>query len=116
MLNLEGFNNIKTFGSSYKKLDSYNWHLLSLWQNYKQPIFDYVFLDGAHSFPVDALAFFLIDMLLKKGGIIDFDDYNCTHAWHIETNEKKYKEKRAKWNMEHFYIGFENHLHRNSLK
>jgi len=39
------------------------------------PIYDYVFLDGAHTFAIDALTFFLADKLLKVGGHMDFDDY-----------------------------------------
>jgi hypothetical protein len=37
---------------------------------------DYVFLDGAHTFAIDALTFFLTDRLLKIGGHFDFDDYS----------------------------------------
>jgi hypothetical protein len=42
------------------------------------PIFDYCFLDGAHTFSIDALNFFLCDKLTRIGGFIDFDDYNWT--------------------------------------
>lgn len=44
------------------------------------PIYDYIYLDGAHVFLHDALAFFLSDRLLKVGGCIDFDDY----FWSVE--------------------------------
>ncbi|MDR1241943.1 MAG: class I SAM-dependent methyltransferase [Deltaproteobacteria bacterium] len=94
MLNEECFSNIYIHGSSYKKMDSYNWNLLFLLKNAKHPFFDYVFLDGAHSFPVDGLAFFLIDMLLKKGGYIDFDDYHWTHAGHIIGSVEKYADEQ----------------------
>ena len=40
------------------------------------PIFDYCFLDGAHTFAVDALNFYLCDRLLAIGGYMDFDDYH----------------------------------------
>jgi len=90
MLEAEGFTNINIHGSSYKKMDSYNWNLVDILKNTTSPIFDYVFLDGAHSFPVDGLAFFLIDMLLKTNGYIDFDDYNWTHAAHITNASNKY--------------------------
>ena len=39
------------------------------------PIFDYVFIDGAHTWMLDALAFLLVDRLLRVGGYVDFDDY-----------------------------------------
>jgi Methyltransferase domain len=70
-----GFKNIKMFGSSYKLLDSYNWQLAKLIETIDLPIYDYVFLDGAHTFAIDALTFFLADRLLKIGGYFDFDDY-----------------------------------------
>jgi Methyltransferase domain len=70
-----GFKNIRTFGSSYKLLDSYNWQLAKLIEANDLPIYDYVFLDGAHTFAIDALTFFLADRLLKTGGYFDFDDY-----------------------------------------
>ena len=57
---------------------SYNWQLAKLVAANDGPIFDYIFLDGAHTFAVDALTFFLCDKLLKIGGYIDFDDYNWT--------------------------------------
>lgn len=41
---------------------------------------DFCFIDGAHSWDVDGLAFFLIDKLLKPGGWILFDDLMWTFA------------------------------------
>ncbi len=91
MLQEEGFSNIHGHGATFKKMDSYNWNLLNLLEKSDGPLFDYVFLDGAHSFPVDGLAFFMIDMLLKPGGYIDFDDYHWTHSEHIEANTDNYE-------------------------
>jgi predicted O-methyltransferase YrrM len=39
-----------------------------------EPLYDFVFIDGAHTWDVDALAFALVDRLLKPGGWILFDD------------------------------------------
>jgi hypothetical protein len=44
------------------------------------PIFDYIFIDGAHTFAIDGLTFFLADQLLKPGGYVDFDDYTWSLA------------------------------------
>ena len=68
------------FGCSYKLLDSYNWMLAQQIQRHSGPIYDYVFLDGAHTFAIDALAFVLVDRLLNVGGYVDFDDYDWTLA------------------------------------
>lgn len=43
-----------------------------------EPVYDYVFIHRAHTWAVDALTSFLVDQLLKRGGCIDFDDYEWT--------------------------------------
>lgn len=95
LLTMEGFTNIHAHGATFKKLDSYNWNLLGLLQKESAPIFDYVFLDGAHTFPVDGLAFFLVDLLLKPGGCIDFDDYHWTLSSHIAGSKEEYAKEDA---------------------
>jgi predicted O-methyltransferase YrrM len=79
-LKSEGFENVKGHGCSSKLLDSYNWSLSLLLQAGQPPTFDYCFIDGAHSWNVDALTFFLADRLLTVGGYIDFDDYSWAMA------------------------------------
>jgi predicted O-methyltransferase YrrM len=39
-----------------------------------EPLYDFVFIDGAHTWDVDALAFASVDRLLKPGGWILLDD------------------------------------------
>jgi predicted O-methyltransferase YrrM len=58
---------------------SYNWELMRLLERQRSgaatvPCFDFCFLDGAHSWETDGLAFFLVDKLLRPGGWILFDD------------------------------------------
>lgn len=70
-------NRIHYFGNTQKFNDSYNWSLMKLLtENNHQRLFDYCFLDGAHTFAVDALTFFLCDKMVKAGGYLDFDDYH----------------------------------------
>lgn len=70
-------NRVFYFANSQRYNDSYNWALVNLIKsNARRPIFDYVFLDGAHTFAIDGLSFFLCDLLLCPGGYLDFDDYN----------------------------------------
>jgi hypothetical protein len=70
-------NQITYYANSQRYNDSYNWALGKLVLKGKAtPIFDYCFLDGAHTFAVDALNHFLCDRLLRVGGFMDFDDYN----------------------------------------
>lgn len=40
--------------------------------------FDFVYLDGAHTFAIDGLAFFMVDLFLKPGGLLFFDDLHWT--------------------------------------
>ncbi len=65
--------------------NTYNWELMRLLQNYRdgrrtRPIFDFVFIDGAHTWEVDGFAFFLVDKLLQPGGWLLFDDVHWTMA------------------------------------
>jgi predicted O-methyltransferase YrrM len=75
-----GYRNVKGFGCSYKLLDSYNWPLAQQIEKHDEPIYDYVFIDGAHTWAVDGFTTFLADRLLKPGGYMEFDDYAWTLA------------------------------------
>lgn len=57
--------------------DSYNWSLAHCL--IEQLEYDFVYIDGAHTWNHDAMAFLLADKMLKPGGIIAFDD----HSWAI---------------------------------
>ncbi len=76
----EGLKNVAVHGCSRCSHDSYNWNLMRLLRDAPELRFDYVYLDGAHTWETDGLAFFLCDMLLKQKGFIDFDDYDWCHA------------------------------------
>jgi predicted O-methyltransferase YrrM len=65
--------------NSGRTFDSYCWSLMNLIEENKEPIFDYVFIDGNHTWFTDGFAFLLVDKLLKVGGYVDFDDYNWTY-------------------------------------
>ena len=79
-LRADGHRNVLSVPNSRRLLDSYNWSLMRLIEEHEEPIFDYVFLDGAHTWAFDALAFLLVDRLLRPGGHVDFDDYRWTLA------------------------------------
>lgn len=70
--------NFVSHANSHRTLDSYNWSLVKLLEKNPAPMLEYVYLDGAHTWAVDALAFLLLDRLLKPGGYMDFDDYHWT--------------------------------------
>lgn len=89
-LNCLGFSNVIAHGNSRKLYDDYNWSLMKLLRDRRSPMFDYVYLDGAHTWHHDALAFFLIDRLLCVGGYLELDDFNWTHASSPTVNPQRH--------------------------
>jgi hypothetical protein len=79
-LRAAGHRNVVAHGNSRRLLDSYNWSLMAVLAEQPEPVLDYVFIDGAHAWAHDALAFLLADRLLVRGGYIDFDDDGRTPA------------------------------------
>jgi hypothetical protein len=64
---------------------SYTWELKRLIERQSvkgTQLFDFCFIDGAHTWDTDGLAFFLVDKLLRPGGWILFDDLD----WRLSDN------------------------------
>jgi hypothetical protein len=64
---------------------SYNWELMKIVRRQTVdertvPCFDFCFLDGAHTWETDGLAFLLVDRLLREDRWILFDDVVWTLA------------------------------------
>ena len=76
----EGFDNIHAHPNSERHWDNYNWTLGVMLLGGMGPAFDYIYLDGARTFVTDALAFFLCDRLLRRSGLLEFNDYEGTYA------------------------------------
>jgi predicted O-methyltransferase YrrM len=62
---------------------SYTWELMRIVEERTEgdvtdPMFDFCFLDGAHTWETDGLAFLLVDRLLHPDRWIVFDDVNWT--------------------------------------
>jgi predicted O-methyltransferase YrrM len=94
-LRAAGHGNVCAHGNSRRLLDSYNWSLMAVLAEHPDPAFDYVFIDGAHTWAHDALAFVLADRLLVRGGYIDFDDYGWTLASSPSMNPVAFPEVEA---------------------
>ncbi len=58
---------------------SYIWRLMKMLEDSPSPRFDFCYIDGAHDWFVDGFAFFLVDRLLKPGGLVIFDDLDWTY-------------------------------------
>lgn len=59
---------------------TYTWRLRDFLRLEPRPVFDLVFLDGAHTWEPDALAFLLAEKLLRPGGWFVFDDVDWSMA------------------------------------
>ena len=57
---------------------SYVWDLSQLANNEDDLIFDYILLDGAHCFQVDAAALWYLEYMMKSGTILELDDWGWT--------------------------------------
>jgi predicted O-methyltransferase YrrM len=57
---------------------SFTWELRKLILETPRPQFDFCFFDGGHTWDVTGFGFLLVDILLKPGGWIIFDDMNWT--------------------------------------
>lgn len=78
------------YGSDPTKLfDSYNWGLGKALANNQR--FDFVFIDGAHTWHHDALAFLLVDRMLVRGGWVVFDDLGWSHGTSLTQNPDAYE-------------------------
>lgn len=70
---------LSKYVDTYFEPTSYTWRLMKILEDNPEPQYDLCYLDGAHNWFVDGFAFFLIDRLLKPGGLIIFDDLNWTY-------------------------------------
>jgi predicted O-methyltransferase YrrM len=59
---------------------SFTWELQKLIGQAPRPQFDLCYFDGGHTWDETGFGFLLIDLLLRPGGVIVFDDMNWTIA------------------------------------
>jgi predicted O-methyltransferase YrrM len=75
---------------------SYNWFLHRKLRDRVsngdvEPLYDFCFLDGAHTWIDDGLAFLLVDRLLRPGGWLLFDDlpWKLDERWNVPDEERQ---------------------------
>jgi predicted O-methyltransferase YrrM len=76
----------------YFEPTSYTWRMMRFLEQGLRDYFDFIYLDGAHTWAVDGLAFYLGTLLLKPGGWILFDDLKWTFAQSLIAEEPWVKE------------------------
>ena len=59
---------------------SFTWELCKLFEQDPRPAFDFCYIDGAHTWDGTGFSFLLVDLLLKPGGWVIFDDLD----WSID--------------------------------
>jgi predicted O-methyltransferase YrrM len=61
-----------------------------------EPLYDFCFLDGAHTWADDGFAFLLVDRLLRPGGWILFDDlpWKLDERWDVPDEERELAQVR----------------------
>ncbi|WP_026491357.1 class I SAM-dependent methyltransferase [Butyrivibrio sp. XPD2002] len=74
--------NLHPMANTKRTYDSYSWNLAKMILDEKEnkDFFDFVYLDGAHTFIHDAITTVLLKRMIKVGGILLFDDVDWTLA------------------------------------
>jgi len=79
-----------TFDASYS---TYTWYLKTQIEKHLgrsgnvQPIYDFIFLDGAKNWSTDGLAVVLAERLLRPGGWLLLDDLGWSYANNVKTSQ-----------------------------
>lgn len=71
---------LSSFVDAFFEPVSYTWRLANWLQENESPRFDLCYLDGAHTFETDGLAFFLVTKLLVPGGWLILDDLDWSYG------------------------------------
>ena len=67
---------------------SYTWRLMKLLEAHSEPIYDFCYIDGGHSWDVSGFGFFLVEKLVRPGGWLLFDDLDWTYERMIGSEGK----------------------------
>ncbi|MGH1479068.1 MAG: class I SAM-dependent methyltransferase [Geminicoccales bacterium] len=67
---------------------SFNWRLMRMLEQQPRPVFDFCYIDAAHTWNDTGFGFFLVDKVLKPGGWILFDDLTFDYQRLIEPGKK----------------------------
>lgn len=70
---------------------SHTWELSKMIRQAPRPQFDFCYFDGGHTWDVTGFGFVLVNMLLKPGGWIIFDDLDWTIQKSVKSNPTRSK-------------------------
>lgn len=81
--------NLESYVNYYYEPKSYTWRMMRFLQEGKVGTFDFVYIDGSHTWDGAGYDFYLASKLLKKNGWILFDDILLTY----ENTQPNWKSK-----------------------
>jgi predicted O-methyltransferase YrrM len=70
---------LKEYVTVFYEPRSYTWRLMKFLEAQSDPIYDFCYIDGGHSWDVSGFGFFLVEKLLRPGGWLLFDDLDWTY-------------------------------------
>lgn len=73
--------------ASYEQ-GSFNWKLMRMLEAEERPVFDFCYIDAAHTWDDTGFGFFLVDKLLAPNGWILFDDLDFVYETLVKPGEK----------------------------
>lgn len=86
----------------------YNWFLHGMLRKQRrggaiEPVYDFVFIDGAHTWEIDGLALDLSKRLLRPGGWILLDDlawmFDASYEEHMTAEERQFAHVQEIWDL-----------------
>ncbi|UPY38019.1 class I SAM-dependent methyltransferase [Sediminicoccus sp. KRV36] len=99
-----GWRNAVAHPNGRKIFESYSWSLAQLLRGMRQSgqdgVFDFVYLDGAHSWGHDAPAALALVPLLRPGGVLLLDDHRWTFAQSPSLNPERHPPTAAQYSQE----------------
>lgn len=66
---------------------SYNWKLMKMLEEENRPVFDFCYIDAAHTWDDTGYGFFLVDKLLAPNGWLLFDDLDFAYEKLVKPGE-----------------------------
>jgi predicted O-methyltransferase YrrM len=85
---------LNQYANVFYEPTSYIWRLMRMLEEDSLPRFDFCYIDGAHNWYTDGFAFFLVDRLLKPGGLIIFDDLDWTYDTSPTLKNKEFVKRK----------------------
>jgi predicted O-methyltransferase YrrM len=98
---------LATFGVSHRatvKLTdrSFTHTMMQMLGAESRPVFDFAYIDGAHTWDGAGFSFFLVDKMLRPGGWIIFDDLD----WTIQNASERRRKAKPNRQLDDFYSDY----------